>query len=68
MAYSRAMCNLIGTNLYELIPVLYIASGLHPDHDSINTFMKRFLSELGELFVMLLQIAHDMKIFKLGDI
>ena len=53
---------------YELIPVLYIASGLHPDHDSINTFRKRFLSELGELFVMLLQIAHDMKIFKLGDI
>ena len=53
---------------YELIPVLYIASGLHPDHDSINTFRKRFLPELGELFVMLLQIAHDMKIFKLGDI
>ncbi len=53
---------------YELIPVLYIASGLHPDHDSINTFRKRFLSELSELFVMLLQIAHDMKIFKLGDI
>ena len=53
---------------YELIPVLYIASGLHPDHDSINTFRKRFLSELGELFMMLLQIAHDMKIFKLGDI
>ncbi|MDQ7089111.1 MAG: transposase [Methylococcales bacterium] len=54
--------------IYELIPVLYIASGLHPDHDSINTFRKRFLSELGELFVMLLQIAHNMKIFKLGDI
>jgi len=53
---------------YELIPVLYIASGLHPDHDSINTFRKRFLPELGELFVMLLQIAHNMKIFKLGDI
>jgi len=53
---------------YELIPVLYIANGLHPDYDSINTFRKRFLSELGALFVMLLQIAHGMKIFKLGDI
>jgi transposase len=53
---------------YELIPVLYIASGLHPDHDSINTFRKRFLPELSGFFVMLLQIAHDMKIFKLGDI
>lgn len=28
---------------YELIPVLYITGGLHPDHDSINTFRKRFL-------------------------
>ena len=53
---------------YELIPVLYIANGLHPDHDSINTFRKRFLPELSELFVMLLQIAHDMEVFKLGDI
>ncbi len=23
---------------YELIPVLYITGGTHPDHDSINTF------------------------------
>jgi transposase len=53
---------------YELIPVLYIACGLHPDHDSINNFRKRFLPEFSALFVMLLQIAHDMKIFKLGDI
>jgi len=53
---------------YELIPVLYIANGLHPDHDSINTFRKRFLPELEALFVMILHIAHNMKVFKLGDI
>lgn len=53
---------------YELIPVLYITGGLHPDHDSINPFRKRFLSELGSLFVMILQIAHGLGIFKLGDI
>lgn len=53
---------------YELIPVLYITGGLHPDHDSINQFRKRFLSELGTLFVMILQIAHGLGIFKLGDI
>ncbi len=58
----------IEKSTYELIPVLYIANGLHPDHDSINTFRKRFLPELGALFVMLLQIAHGMNIFKLGDI
>ncbi len=27
---------------YELIPVLYITGGTHPDHDSINTGSKRF--------------------------
>jgi len=53
---------------YEYIPVIFITAGLHPDHDSINRFRKRFLPELGALFVMLLQIAHEMKIFKLGDI
>ncbi len=36
---------------YELIPVLYITGGLHPDHDSINTFRKRFLEQLSPLFV-----------------
>lgn len=30
---------------YELIPVLYITGGTHPDHDSINTFRQRFLPQ-----------------------
>ena len=53
---------------YELIPVLFITGGTHPDHDSINTFRKRFLKELSKLFVLLLQIAHGMEILKLGNI
>lgn len=53
---------------YELIPVLYITGGLHPDHDSINTFRKRFLSELEGLFIQILQIAHGSGVLKLGDI
>jgi len=53
---------------YELIPVLFITGGTHPDHDSINTFRKRFLGELSGLFVKLLLIAHGMGILKLGDI
>jgi transposase len=53
---------------YELIPVLYITGGTHPDHDSINTFRKRFLKEFSKLFVLLLQIAHGMDILKLGNI
>jgi hypothetical protein len=53
---------------YESLPLLYITNGLHPDHDTINTFRKRFLSEFSRLFVMVLQVAHDMGILKLGDI
>ena len=53
---------------YELIPVLYITGGLHPDHDSINTFRKRFLGQLSPLFVEILESAWHLDIFKLGDI
>ncbi len=53
---------------YELIPVLYITGGTHPDHDSINTFRKRFLVQLPSLFVQILEYACHLGIFKLGDI
>ncbi len=53
---------------YELIPVLYITGGLHPDHDSINTFRKRFVEHLSALFVEILEYACGLGIFKLGDI
>jgi transposase len=53
---------------YELIPVMYIAGGEHPDHDTINTFRKRFLSKLGSLFLQILMIAHGMGYLKLGDV
>lgn len=58
----------IELSTYEQIPVLLITGGTHPDHDSINTFRKRFLGELSDLFVKLLQIAQAMGILKLGDI
>jgi len=53
---------------YELIPVLYISGGLHPDHDTINKFRKRFLNQLIFIFTMVLEIAFKLGIFKLGDI
>jgi transposase len=53
---------------YELIPVLYITGGLHPDHDSINNFRKRFLGQLSPLFVEILEYACGLGIFKLGEI
>ena len=53
---------------YELIPVLYLTGGTHPDHDSINTFRHRFLPQLEPLFVQILQIAQGLGILKLGDV
>jgi transposase len=53
---------------YELIPVLYITGGLHPDHDSINTFRRRFLPQLEPLFVGILLIAQGLGVLKLGDV
>jgi transposase/predicted transcriptional regulator len=53
---------------YELLPVLYIAGGTHPDHDSINTFRQRFLPQFEALFVQVLLMAHAMGVLKLGDV
>jgi transposase len=53
---------------YESVPFIYIAGGLHPDHDSINSFRKRFVAQLEELFVQILLIAHHLGVLKLGDI
>ena len=53
---------------YESIPFRYIASGLHPDHDTIANFRKKFLAELEELFVQILLLAQEAGVFKLGNI
>ncbi len=52
---------------YELIPVIFIVGGMHPDHDSINTFRKRFLPQLTSVFVQILFIACELGVFRLGD-
>ncbi len=53
---------------YENIPVRFIASGLHPDHDTIANFRKTFLAEIQELFVQILLLAQEAGVFKLGNI
>ena len=53
---------------YELIPVLYLTGGTHPDHDSINTFRRRFLPQVEALFVQVLLMAHALGLLKLGEV
>ena len=53
---------------YDSIPYRYLCANTHPDHDSINTFRKRFLKELKGLFVDILVLAKTMGTLKLGTI
>ena len=53
---------------YDSVAFRYIAGNEHPDHDTIAAFRKRFLPELSALFTQILQIAHEMKVLKLGSI
>ena len=52
----------------ESIPFRFVASGLHPDHDTIAHFRKTFLSEIQELFVQTLLLAQTAGVLPLGNI
>jgi transposase len=53
---------------YDSVAFRYIAAGTHPDHDTLATFRRRFLDELAELFVQVLELAREMKLLKLGTV
>jgi transposase len=53
---------------HDSIAYRYICANTHPDHDTIATFRKRFLKELGGLFVDILLIAETMGLLKLGTV
>jgi transposase len=53
---------------YEFIPFRFIAGGLHPDHDTIAYFRRRFLEQIKGLFVQVLVIAAREGKLRLGNI
>ena len=53
---------------YDSVAFRFIAAGLHPDHDTLATFRRRFIDELAGLFVRVLEIAGEMKLLKMGTI
>lgn len=52
----------------ELISVMYITHGEHPDHSVISRFRKDFLQHMKSTFSQVLEIAANMNVFKLGDV
>jgi len=53
---------------YDSVAFRYIAAGSHPDHDTLATFRRRFIDELSDLFVQVLEMAKEMKLLKLGTV
>ncbi len=53
---------------HDSLAFRYIAGNEHPDHDTIATFRKHFLPQLGPLFVQVLKIARDLGLLKLGTV
>ncbi|MEQ1674383.1 MAG: transposase, partial [Candidatus Nitrotoga sp.] len=47
---------------YDSVAFRFVAANEHPDHDTLNTFRKRFLKDIEGLMVQILMIAHTMKV------
>ena len=53
---------------FDSIAFRYICANQHSDHDSINTFKKKFRIEISALFMQILLIAKESKILHMGTI
>ena len=53
---------------YDSVAFRFIAAGSHPDHDTLATFRRRFIDELANLFVQVLEMAREMKLLKMGTV
>jgi len=53
---------------HDSVAFRYVAANSHPDHDTIATFRRRFLPQLGGLFVQILAVAHSMNLVNLGRV
>ncbi len=53
---------------YDSIAFRYICANTNPDHDTIASFRKRFLKELGALFVEILVVGEALGLVKLGTV
>ena len=53
---------------YDSVAFRFVAADEHPDHDTLNSFRKRFLQEIEGLMVQVLLIAHALGVAKLGNV
>ena len=53
---------------YDSVAFRFVAADEHPDHNTLNTFRKRFLKEIEGLMVQVLMIARTLGVLNLGNI
>jgi len=53
---------------YDSVAFRFVAANLHPDHDTIATFRKRFLPEIEDIFLQILMLAKTMGMLKFGTV
>jgi hypothetical protein len=53
---------------HDSVAFRFIAANEHPDHDTIATFRRRFLKQIGALFVQVRGVAREMGVLKLGTV
>ena len=53
---------------YDFVAFRFIAANQHPDHDTIAAFRRRFLEEITELFVQVLELAREMGLLRMGTV
>jgi transposase len=53
---------------HDSVAFRYIAANSHPDHDTIASFRLRFLVEIGEYFVRILEVARETGMRQVGSV
>lgn len=53
---------------YDSVAFRFIAGNLHPDHDTISAFRKRFLAQIKGWFKDILLLGKEMGLVKMGNI
>ena len=53
---------------YDSVAFRFIAANQHPDHDTIAAFRRRFLGEITDLFVQVLEVAREMGVLQMGTV
>jgi len=58
----------IESYIYNSVAFRYLAANTHLNHDTITTFLKRFLSQHQSLFVEILMISKEADLLKVGKV